>query len=218
MADDEMERQEIAAMLQQANEVTDESLASTRRMKNYAEQSRKVGAETLVTLDQQGEQLNRVDGDLDQINQNMRAAEAELTQMEKCCGCCTCPWNRRKNIEDSKKYRKAYGPERGQAANGVVNEQPAGQPPLANPSTAETGENGKVNYIKRITNDEREEEMNENVGAVHEILGDLKAQAKDMGTELDRQNHQIDKINKKTEVSGARVQNANVRANVLLRG
>jgi synaptosomal-associated protein 25 len=45
-------------------------------------------------LETQGEQLNRIEGGLDNINAEMKQAEKHLTGMEKWCGLCVCPWNR----------------------------------------------------------------------------------------------------------------------------
>lgn len=60
-------------------------------------------------------------------------------------------------------------------------------------------------YINRITNDAREDEMNENLGVVHDILGDLRNQAAAMGEEIDEQNVMIDQINDKTQSNIKRV-------------
>lgn len=40
------------------------------------------------------EQLRRVDEGMDQINQDMRQAEKNLTDLSKCCGMCVCPCDR----------------------------------------------------------------------------------------------------------------------------
>ena len=45
---------------------------------------------TLMALDDQGEQLDRVEENLDKINVDMREAERNLTGLEKCCGLCVC--------------------------------------------------------------------------------------------------------------------------------
>lgn len=37
------------------------------------------------------EQLDRIDEGMDQINQDMKEAEKNLTDMAKCCGLCVCP-------------------------------------------------------------------------------------------------------------------------------
>lgn len=40
------------------------------------------------------EQLKRVDRGMDQINEDMRQAEKNLTDLSKCCGLCVCPCDR----------------------------------------------------------------------------------------------------------------------------
>ena len=45
-------------------------------------------------LNEQGEQLDRVEGHLDKINADMKDADKALTGMEKWCGLFVCPWNR----------------------------------------------------------------------------------------------------------------------------
>lgn len=56
--------------------------------------------------------------------------------------------------------------------------------------------------MNRITNDAREDEMDENLAQVGNILGNLKNMALDMGNEIDAQNKQIDRINVKVSVRG----------------
>ena len=51
-------------------------------------------------LETQGEQLDRIEKGLDTVNADMREAEKHITQMEKWCGLCLMPWNRRKKIKD----------------------------------------------------------------------------------------------------------------------
>ena len=46
----------------------------------------------------------------------------------------------------------------------------------------------------RITNDSREDEMEENMAGVGNILGNLKNMATDMGAEIEKQNKQLDLI------------------------
>lgn len=51
--------------------------------------------------------------------------------------------------------------------------------------------------IRRITNDARETEMDENLGQVNTMIGNLRNMALDMGSELENQNQQIEKISTK---------------------
>ena len=58
-------------------------------------------------------------------------------------------------------------------------------------------ENFQILKYFRITNDAREDEMEDNMGQVGSMLGNLKDMASTMGEEIDRQNRQIDKIGAK---------------------
>lgn len=49
----------------------------------------------------------------------------------------------------------------------------------------------------RITNDAREDEMEDNMTQVNTMIGNLRNMAIDMGSELENQNRQIDRINRK---------------------
>jgi len=59
-------------------------------------------------------------------------------------------------------------------------------------------------YIAKITNDARETEMEENMGQVNTMIGNLRNMAIDMGSELENQNRQIDRINRKVS-NGKRI-------------
>lgn len=54
-----------------------------------------------------------------------------------------------------------------------------------------------MHHLYRITNDAREDEMEENMGQVNTMIGNLRNMALDMGSELENQNRQIDRINRK---------------------
>lgn len=49
----------------------------------------------------------------------------------------------------------------------------------------------------RITNDAREDEMEQNIGEVAGMVGNLRNMAVDMGNEIESQNRQLDRINMK---------------------
>ncbi|XP_069494884.1 synaptosomal-associated protein 23-like [Ambystoma mexicanum] len=204
---DDMSPEEIQL---RANQVTDESLESTRRMLNMAVESQDAGVKTITMLDEQGEKLKNIEAGMDQINQDMREAEKNLTELNKCCGLCICPGKRAKNYETGDAYKKAWSGgngENGQEA--VVAHQPVG---VSNGQQQTKG--GK--YINRITNDAREDEMEENLEQVGSILGHLKGLALDMGNEIDSQNKQIDRINEKAESNKGRIDDANIRAKKLI--
>jgi len=67
-------------------------------------------------------------------------------------------------------------------------------------------------FLLRITNDDREEEMEENMQQVSTMIGNLRNMATDMGTEVANQNNQLDRINLKGASNESRVKMANERA------
>lgn len=52
----------------------------------------------------------------------------------------------------------------------------------------------------RVTNDVKEDEMEENLAQVGSILGNLRSMALDMGNEIDTQNIQTERIQSKVSV------------------
>ncbi|XP_006874716.1 PREDICTED: synaptosomal-associated protein 23-like isoform X1 [Chrysochloris asiatica] len=197
-----------------AHQVTDESLESTRRILGLATETQDVGIKTITMLDEQGEQLNHIEEGMDQISKDMREAEKTLTELNKCCGLCVCPCNRTKNFESGKAYKTTWGDGGDNSPNNVVSKQPSrvtnGQPQQAATGTASGG------YIKRITNDAREDEMEENLIQVGSILGNLKNMTLDMGNEIDAQNQQINRITDKADTNKDRIDIANARAKKLI--
>ncbi|XP_052039309.1 synaptosomal-associated protein 23 [Apodemus sylvaticus] len=196
-----------------AHQVTDESLESTRRILGLAIESQDAGIKTITMLDEQGEQLHRIEEGMDQINKDMREAEKTLTELNKCCGLCVCPCNRTKNFESGKNYKATWGDGGDNSPSNVVSKQPSR---MTNGQPQQTTGTASGGYIKRITNDAREDEMEENLTQVGSILGNLKNMALDMGNEIDAQNQQIQKITEKADTNKNRIDIANTRAKKLI--
>ncbi|XP_061072226.1 SNARE_SNAP25N and SNARE_SNAP23C domain-containing protein isoform X2 [Conger conger] len=207
MASDTAMKTELEELQKRANQVTDESLESTRRMMQLVEESKDAGIRVLVMLDEQGEQLDRIDEGMDQINQDMKEAEKNLTDMAQCCGLCVCPCAKLKDFEASGAYKKVWGNNQ----DGVVSSQPTSR--VVDEREQMTMSGG---YIRRVTNDAREDEMEENLTQVGSILGNLRSMALDMGNEIDTQNVQIDRIQGKAIINESRISEANQRAHKLI--
>ena len=213
---DERMRSEIEGMQARADRTTNESLDATRRMVALTQQTQEVGVKTLEELDHQGEQLDRIEGNLDQINADMKKAERNLTQMEKCCGLCVCPCNRSANFEKNPQYGRTWSDHAYRDEEDVIKSQPRSGD-MGSGSARGGGDGRKGGYIQRVTDDAREDEMDENLGQVSMALGNLKNMAMDMGNELERQNVQLDRVNLKAESNDERVQQANIRAKRIYR-
>ncbi|XP_042342707.1 SNARE_SNAP25N and SNARE_SNAP23C domain-containing protein [Plectropomus leopardus] len=207
MASDQPILTEQQELQRRANHVTDESLESTRRMMQLVEESKDAGIRAVVMLDEQGEQLERIEEGLAQINSDMKEAEKNLTDLGKCCGLCSC--DKLKAFEESGAYKAVWGG----GQDGVVSNQP--------PSSRVVDEREQMimsgGYIRRVTNDAREDEMEENLAHVGSIIGNLKSMALDMGNEIDTQNVQIERIQGEAILNVSRIDAANQKANNLMK-
>ncbi|KAH9284256.1 Synaptosomal-associated protein 25 [Echinococcus granulosus] len=185
------------------NAVTDESLDATRRMMAMCEEAKEAGISTLVMLDDQGEQLDRINEGMDQINEDMKDAEKNLDDLNKCCGLCVLPWNKRKGKSDfAKQLKDEDGFGGGDGPRIIVDQNGMGP----------TG-----GYITRITNDAREDEMDQNMQEVAGMIGNLRNMAIDMGSEITQQNTQVERIHLKAKANADRIKKANEQASKLLK-
>lgn len=145
---------------QRIDHVTGESLDATRRIRQVAEETHGIGVETLVTLNEQGEKLDNAERKLDEINVDLKQTDRNLHELEKCCGCCVCLHRRTRNMKGTKPYKKVYGKKALAREMDAITEQPGSNGgDGASKSTRPEGP-----FVKRITNDDREEEMEENLG------------------------------------------------------
>ncbi|XP_033734057.1 synaptosomal-associated protein 25-like isoform X2 [Pecten maximus] len=201
-------RRELAEIQAQSNQVTDDSLESTRRMMQLCEESKEVGIKTLVMLDEQGEQLDRIEEGMDQINKDMKDAEKNLEGMEKCCGLCVLPWKKTKNFEKGGEYANIWK----SSEDGKVNTD---GPRMIVDSRNGAGPQGS--FLPVITKDAREDEMEQNLTEVSGMLGNLRNMAVDMGSEITSQNRQVERIQSKASSNEVRICEANKRATKILK-
>jgi len=191
-----------------ANQLTDESLDATRRMVAQMEECQDYGIRTLVALDEQGEQLERIEDAMNTVNKDMRDAEKNLAGLEKCCGLCSCPWQKGKAPRKDDEYKQIW--KKNQDGK-VVSSQPMNVADDRNAVTI----GGPM--IKRVTDDAREDEMEENLNQVSSCVNNLKHMALDMNNEITTQNAQMDRLNSKVQSNKDRISDANKRAITLLK-
>jgi len=190
---------ELESLQLKCNQVTDESLDSTRRMKNLCEEAKDCGIKTLVMLDDQGEQLEKFEKGMDQINSDMKLAEQALRSMDLLCGIFPKFWKKSGGFKEDD---AVWGDQKVQGGSAPP------QPGVEIPTGA---------FVAKITNDAREEEMEENMQQVSAMIGNLRNMANDMHGELDNQNNQLDRINLKAASDITRVKMANDKAAALMK-
>uniref|UniRef100_A0A8C1I7K2 Multifunctional fusion protein n=1 Tax=Cyprinus carpio TaxID=7962 RepID=A0A8C1I7K2_CYPCA len=194
MADDADMRNELSDMQQRADQLADEvtfvfsSLSSLSSLLYFPDTCSR-------------SQLERIEEGMDQINKDMKDAEQNLNDLGKFCGLCSCPCNKMKSGAS-----KAWGNNQ----DGVVASQPARVVDEREQMAISGG------FIRRVTDDARENEMDENLEQVGGIIGNLRHMALDMGNEIDTQNRQIDRIMEKADSNKTRIDEANQRATKML--
>jgi synaptosomal-associated protein 25 len=155
-------------------------------MVQLLDESKEAGLKTLVLLDEQGEQLERIEDGADKINQEMKEAEKNLEGLEGCCGLCVLPWQKTKSFEKGEDYNKTWK----KNEDGKLNSNGPRR------IVGDTGPAGK-GFVNRITNDAREDEMDENLVQVSSMIGNLRNMAIDMGNEIETQNQLIGRVQAK---------------------
>ena len=193
------------------NRLTDESLQCTRRMVALSADSQDMGAKALQDLNRQGEKLDQIEQDMDQINADVRKTEGIINKMEKWCGICSLPWKKKNKFKEDKRIWK----EADQNKAGRHNSQPKRVALRDNDAPAAQLDPPGA-YVCRITDDAREDEMADNSNQVGSLVGNLRNIAIDMATELEKQNRQIDRISAKGESNESRITLANQRTERLL--
>ncbi len=145
---------------------------------------------------------------MNNIHANMNRAEKNLTNLQKCCGLCVLPWNRVNLKHRSFKNTSTSG-----------SSEKSSPTTTTEPKLRMAGEEGMPTsgYVNRITNDDRETEMDDNLQLVHSYLGNLKNIALDMNDTITNQNQQIGRIADKTDAGTDRVTAANKQAQSILR-
>ncbi|XP_026141592.1 synaptosomal-associated protein 23-like [Carassius auratus] len=191
----------VEEMTSKANRVTNESLESTKRMVQMTNDSINAGVKTMTMLDKQGETLMNVEREMDQIKQDMKQARKNLNELSKCCGLCLCPCNRLKSTESG--WRKKQVREPKESKQKVESNQP---------TALRNGQASSGPYIKRITDDDREDEMEENLSQVVDHVAILKNMALGLNNKIEDQIQIIDRVNNEITTVTSEVAAAEKRA------
>ena len=148
----------------------------------------------------QGEQLDQIENNLDDIAFGIAKSEKNLDEMNKCCGLFTLPWKRWKKFDRTAAYKDAFDEKRvakrEKAAAQEAEKAAAAHQPSKGVMQAQQGP-----YVQRVMNDTREDEMEDNLKIVGAGVEMLKGMALDFGTTIDKQNAQIDNITAKGEAN-----------------
>ncbi|NP_001032194.2 synaptosomal-associated protein 23.2 isoform X1 [Danio rerio] len=188
-----------------ANHVTNASLESTRRIAQMTEECLNMGAETMTMLDEQGEKLHNVKRELGHINQDIKQAQANLNKLSSWTWKSFC--SRLKPTKRESTSKQASKPKERQ---NVASCHPAAVQKGQAVSAESTAPSGP--YITRITNDERENEMEDNLTKLGHCIKIIRDQTLEINNKLDEQNKTIQDIQNDVDQANDDVATANKQA------
>jgi len=192
-------RSEVENLQFKSDEVTDASLASTRRMRELCKDAKEAGIRTVVALDDQGEKMDNIEKGMDSINKDMKEAEANLKGMGNPLAMLFSS-SSGKSGKDKKWKNDDGGP-------GGGGPDPRGLSDAGIPTYG--------GFVAKYTNDSREDEMEKGLDDISNMVGNLRHMAVDMGSEIGNQNRQLDRIILKAEDNVGRITVANEKAQKL---
>ena len=151
----------------------------------------------------QGEQLDNIESNLDDIAFGIKKAEHNLEEMNKCCGLFNLPWKRWKKFDQHAAYKDAYDAKRvakrEKAAMGDAEKAAAAAEQKETPKQQQQRQSGQM--VQKVLGNEDEEEMEANLNHIVGAMDMLKGMALDMGTTIEKQNVQIEHITVKGEAN-----------------
>jgi len=221
------EDRSVEEIYEEANSLASESNASAQRSLRLIEQTREIGASTMMRLRDQGTQIEQMQSDMDTVHNNMKQSERKLRSIESVWGTMantvTSSSNsrykkkadadrkllrkRRKEEKKSLKIREQQWKERreadafnGRARDGMIARDPGSR-----------NEEGSQEQQFYQTVDDTDQALDR----IGNVLDDLKIIARDMGTELNEQNQRLDSLRYDVEKAQPRMDNSIKRARAI---
>jgi synaptosomal-associated protein 29 len=195
------ESQDLEQIHAKIDSTENESLESTRRALRMLNETEEVGVKTADELVMQGEQLKRVEGNLDEVDQTLKESEKAIKQI---------------NSNFVTGYMRAIFKGDSKKSNTTAKKDESMFVKTTTPQTKTTvgsafssQSQSKPTQASVITGSDREKEMNENLDAMSSGLARLQMLSLDMGREIDSQAPSINRIQNKVDNNQAKITSQN---------
>jgi septal ring factor EnvC (AmiA/AmiB activator) len=209
---------ELEQLKERIGYVENESLASTRQALRSLNDSLALGSKTTQTLDEQGEQLKRVETTLDSIDQGLSSTQTNIKQLKSIFGTYRPKFFDKAaelngSIESGFNKSKSSKKSKHNATKDVKQEiNNSNNSNLAARSIGDfsSGPMSSAQFA-RITGSDRETEINKNLEDVSMSLSQLKDMSLAINSELGKQNTMIGRIDDKAEKNKIRLDDQNTQ-------
>lgn len=211
---EEEEEEDVDAVKQQIRFTKQESVASTRNALRVAAQAEETGRNTLARLGAQGERLYNTEKNLDIAASHNRRAEEKARELKTLNGSMFAihmknPMrskaraaeeedrilSRHQSEREEREQTRQAGFQGRQHVDGAL--RGGYKPSVGGRGGASMAERSKYQFEADDSDDEKEREIDANLGQLGAITNRLHGLAVATNAEVDRQNAQIDKISKK---------------------
>jgi chromosome segregation ATPase len=180
-----------------ASDVNDESSASIKRSLAMVHQTNQVGADTMLELDKQGRQIEKMERDVETIEDNNKQAERHIRGLRTIFGSIANKFSKNKSYREETEVVPRETPQtvKNQAVASRSVSSPAG-------TTTTTTKNQGVKSSQLLQGndaetermrqqmDEQDADLDELSGALHNMMG----MATDMNREITDQNQRLEKV------------------------
>ncbi|EYB96665.1 hypothetical protein Y032_0148g2658 [Ancylostoma ceylanicum] len=176
-----------------------EALGCTNRMVAELEKINEDGVMALSALENQDEQLDKLESNLHQINDDISAVRNDIKKMERCCcfSLLCLPLKRFRKNKDKENKERAV-------ASSII---------VKNRSSVRRRD---ADFIPKLTEDAIENEIEGNLRQVDDTLNSIKHLAVDINVQLSIQEPKLDRIQNLMENSDLAMGGANERVKKLL--
>ncbi|KAF2217834.1 hypothetical protein CERZMDRAFT_63952 [Cercospora zeae-maydis SCOH1-5] len=213
---EEQEEEDVNATKQQIRFIKQQDVSSTRNARRIAEQAEQTGRETLARLGAQGERIHNTERNLDMASNQNRLAEEKARELKTLNRSMFAvhvanPFTAKKReeaanaiaLEKHQAERRQADATRAEAYSSQARQQ--AQQRDINGNLVRTNnqkslaDRAKYQFEADSEDDEMENEIEDNLDAIHRGARTLNQLGKAMGDEIDSQNKHIDRIIGKTD-------------------
>ena len=218
-SDDEFEKvdgDELRSQMQMARERT---MESTKRSLALIEDTHDIAVKTGEELQCQGEQLNRVERNLDKIQGDMKIANRHIKSVNSIWGAIG---NYFKKAPQPKENTQLPSSNTRSGLSGLEEDSSLYYPNRDHGRDSKeygawTGEGGQFQRSSFSSRDPYEREIDANLDLLSRGLGRLKEDALILGGEIERQNEQLERIVIKTDLAHKTVEESDKKVRRILR-
>jgi hypothetical protein len=217
------EERPTESLIHESEAVADESYETVQRSLRMAENTRQIGADTLEMLGKQGDQLRRIQEDMDDIGELQNRADRSMKSINSVSGAIANKFSRKKNRKDHlSKADKLREKEKTGRELYMEEEEEEEQEHARKHSNQhfrgrynDRGDHGGANLYKENfshLSDETQtkiKETDKGLDRIADLLDDMKLIALDMGDEIKDHNRRLDIVNRDIEVANVRMKQTN---------